>query len=445
MSKKEKRRLALQCDEWTHQVRAQLLVDGTEFCTIRPTPTATRLALFTPHDSVQTRSVLLCPLLTQTTQYYALIDNLPLHLLFSVDAALDPESLRRFMLRSYGYRHFDPDTAPARHSTLDAAAGRDNDEWSVVTTPLLERLREIDQTNTSDYERCLESFRTATKKKKAVVVDPETLEVIGNDDDDDDNENEENAEVLHIDNTNVDFTANLELLDLSAFSKSFRGERQYHLVLDNHLVLAHFVRRFMSGSIEVSKKPYAVRLIDPVTQRTPWLVNRETVVEQYIEVQITALCNCSYLYPRFDAVALEDGLLWGGLVPEQSLESRLLAGEARSLDECECSPLGQTRGKYRTKLRYQSQFFRLSTLEQSPQIVYWFDYAQCRAQPRLSFASQQQQQQQQPVAPTTKTTSSKSNVLLSKKQRRLDGYFTAVLPEAKRVKTADDRDEKKTG
>lgn len=435
MSKHEKRRLALQCDEWTHSVRSQLLVDGTEFCTIRPTPTETRLALFTPADTVQRRSVLLCPLVASSTQYYALIDNLPLHLFFSVDAALDPASLRRFMIRSYGYRHFDPTGASARQATLDAAMGRDNDEWSLITTPLVERLREVESANTSDYKRCLDAFKRAVKQRqRSVAIDPETLEVIGDEEEEEEEGEEEEAEAVwstNIDNSNVDFTTNLETLDLTPFNKAFRGERQYHLVLHNHLVLAHFVRRFMTGQIEASKKKYIVRLIDPVKQRVPWLVNRETVVEQYIEAQVTALCNCSYLYPRFDALPLDDGLLWGGVVPEQSLESRLLSGEARSLDECECSPLGQTRGKYRTRVRYQSQFFRLATLETSDQVVYWFDYGQCRAQPLLSSLAPQQQQTKEGSQPAKATTV--AVVKVSNKQKRLDGYFT--LPEAKRSKS----------
>jgi len=297
------------------------------------------LALYTDDEKDEesrTRSVFLCPISVSGANVYALVDNLTFVLAFSISEEVDINDLRRFMIRSYCFKYHN-----------DAFNGGGDD--TSVSAELRASLRSITTRDANRYEAWQEAVRRKQYR------------------DADDNHEEEAEQEPEM------FIRNMQQYALPG--KAFRGDRQYRVTLDNHHVVDHFVNRFRYD-ITIRDFAYPVRLLDPLsitrgTDATLWPTGKDTVREEYVEKQ----CRWWYDKPLSFASSnvVRDGLLWSGALPGQKLEQHLAHGEAGDLANAGVSSLGEQRGRYRLRVRYLTQFLRVSNLT-----LYGVDFSQRR-------------------------------------------------------------------
>ena len=205
---------------------------------------ADTLSLYTEIDTqtgsptALARSVLIHrPKETPKTLY--LIDNLTFELFLSVTRDVSTRELKRHMINSYCFTHFNSSTAQDNRPVKGAVA--DEATNIMIESSLVALLQQNDEYNDSQFEQFSTALTNERQRQRATYYDEDGEEenVV-----DQGGEEEEEAEEDSLPVSKL-FTGFDTPLHMPNASKANRpNENQYRLVFRNHYMVSYFVKKF---------------------------------------------------------------------------------------------------------------------------------------------------------------------------------------------------------
>lgn len=242
--------------------------------------------------SVHTRSVVLC----RRDNACYLLDKLSFTLLLSFEERLDVRDLIDFMVRSYGSAHFRGDGAThtpsgngAAPSAVVARQLADRKTASLSQKKLHDTVKHMKETlrqmNTEAFE--LYTWKPTKSPERDAYADV--------------------ADVMPSPRTqlpaarsnqclsyNVNFVAKADEVKLKPLERrAHRGQKQYRLSFENHVILHYFVRRF-KRPVVIDHVAYVVRVLDPQDRAALY----KAEADQYVATQLQRLLASSMLFEK---------------------------------------------------------------------------------------------------------------------------------------------------
>lgn len=198
------------------------------------------LSLYTEVDENEglvkrTRSVILHQPTEDKTIF--LIDNIPFYLFISIPTDVDIVALRKFMINSYSFSHYNsPYNTSEYGDRKEKGMAVEEQSNIMIDTNIKEMLQLIDERNDILFADFISKSR---KKKKKYNDDKSDEESSIEEEEEDDKEEEEECMFTGLEKESVP-------LIMSHVNKgqAFPGNNQYRLTFNNHCILSHFINRF---------------------------------------------------------------------------------------------------------------------------------------------------------------------------------------------------------
>ena len=198
----------------------------------------------------------------ETPKKLFLVDNLTFDVFLSVPRAIDPKELKRHMLNSYCFSHFNRDMGIQE---IRATKGSSIDELSnnMISHSLLSLFQDCDEYNDAQFELFAEAM---AKKKRPTnynnIHRNDEGEELSAEEEEEDDEIEDETLAL-----NKLFTGLETPLHMPNASKDNRpDEDQYRLIFRNHYIASFFVKKF--------ENPIKIRTADGVYDpNTPFYID----------------------------------------------------------------------------------------------------------------------------------------------------------------------------
>lgn len=266
------------------------------------------LTLYTPYTGPMqriqhTRSALLQKRGGQgEATLFNILSSVTFSLVVSLQSTLSIDAFLKFLITAYcaeAYSAYSQNNEIKRHAHLYNSNSLSSQARMV--------LRRIDQQNRDNYEYCV--------RQKIFIDSPEKewrWFHAGK-------ENIVNETYRHM--RNINFIRDIESLNIHNESPLFKGEKQYRITLDNHVILYNLLERLKYGKISIGQLKYSVRLLDPIgTSRSRYELFQGTNFTAYIKKQLDASVN--HRFPKslyFEKHYLrKGGLLQSALFTETS-------------------------------------------------------------------------------------------------------------------------------